>query len=355
MIKEIETPFFESFANCWASGIKLLKWRYDNYIKKELNKWAIWGDRYPLSTMPKWEVENQKVFATNLKWLFEEIASNLDECKAVDETTLERYIFSLLQPFKDYTDILHRDNLRRFGELSFEYWAGFDDWVYWELQRATAPEPQPEPEQAAPEPQNSKEGIYRGCVYTMSNLFGVAFMYANMLDAVLLERGIDLKAIQNQVGVTLITKRDLTQIGYYLGTPERAKTLISRVAPEPEPPQPQPEGNDKVMLPEVLNTDEAKRLLDRLCKAGFAKIEDGGYRWIGTKVLCAYFADRASHSLNLSNTMDKEGNITTSWKPFEALFGIDGLKVAKQNWMRLNTKFEPTGFEAIAKLFEPEG
>lgn len=116
-------------------------------------------------------------------------------------------------------------------------------------------------------------------------------------------------------------------------------------------PKPQTDG---AVLPDVLNTNEAKGLLDRLCKAGFAIIEDGGYRWIGTKYLCAYFADRASHFLNLSNTMDKEGNITTSWKPFEALFGIDGLKVAKQNWMRLNTKFEPTGFEAIAKIFEPE-
>lgn len=311
MIKEIETPFFESFANCWASGIKLLKWRYDNYIKKELNKWAIWGDRYPLSTMPKWEVENQKVFATNLKWLFEEIASNLDECKAVDETTLERYIFSLLQPFKDYTDILHRDNLRRFGELSFEYWAGFDDWVYWELQRATAPEHQPEPEQTAPEPQNSKEGIYRGCVYTMSNLFGVAFMYANMLDAVLLERGIDLKAIQNQVGVTLLTKRDLTQIGFYLGTPERAKTLISRVAPEPEPPQPQPKGNGKAELPEGLNTDEAKGLLDRLCKAGFC---GNGYQWNKSKPETQ--AVQAAH--NICKILFNNNQ----WKPFESLWGI---------------------------------
>ena len=47
MTKEIETPFLESFANYWASGIKLLKWRYDNFIKKELNKWAIWGERLP--------------------------------------------------------------------------------------------------------------------------------------------------------------------------------------------------------------------------------------------------------------------------------------------------------------------
>lgn len=345
MNKEIENPFFESFADYWISGIKVLKWRYDNFVKKDLGKWGRWGEKYPLAQMPKWEVKNQIVFATNLQLLFEEIASNLDECKAAAEPDLERYLFSLLKPFKEYTDIMHNDNLKRYGELSFEYWAGFNSWVFDEIQRAKAPEHQPEPT-------NSNDGVYLGCVYTMSNLFGVAYMYANMLDAVLLERGFDLLSIQSQVGITLLSRRDLTQIGHYLGTPERAKTLISKVAPEPEPPQPQPEGAG---LPDVLNTDEAKTLLDRLCKAGFAKIEDGGYRWIGTKVLCAYFADRASHSLNLSNTMDKEGNITTSWKPFEALFGIDGLKDAKQNWMRLNTKFEPTGFEAIAKIFEPEG
>jgi hypothetical protein len=346
MIKEIETPFFDNVKEIWDKGIKVLEFEY---------KKAVLGydtSKTPKLLVPKWEVSNQKAFATNLYWLFDEIKANLDECKGL---ALERYIFSLMMPFKGLADVLHNDNLARMGEESINKWKPFNEWVFDEIQRAKTPEPQPEPEQAAPEPQNSKEGIYRGCVYTMSNLFGVAFMYANMLDAVLLERGIDLKAIQNQVGVTLLTKRDLTQIGYYLGTPERAKDLISRVAPEPEPPQPLPEGNDKVMLPEVLNTDEAKRLLDRLCKAGFAKIENWGYRWIGTKYLCAYFADRASHSLNLSNTMDKEGNIATSWKPFEALFGIDGLKGAKQNWMRLNTKFEPTGFEAIAKLFEPEG
>lgn len=116
-------------------------------------------------------------------------------------------------------------------------------------------------------------------------------------------------------------------------------------------------GDDqKAELPKELNTNEAQRLLDRLCKAGYAKFEKGAYIWTGTTVLCAYFADRASHRFNLSNTMDKEGNITTSWKPFEILFGFKkgSLKTAKQNWMRLNTKFEPTGFEGVAKIFEPE-
>lgn len=351
MKKEIETPFFDNVKEIWDKGIKVLEFEYKKavlgYDTSKTPKWLV----------PKWEVSNQKAFATNLYWLFDEIKANLDECKGL---ALERYIFSLMMPFKGLADVLHNDNLARMGEESINIWKPFNDWVFDEIQRAKAPkpqpeetpEPQPEPEQAAPEPQNNKEGIYKGCVYTMSNLLGVAYVYANMLDAALLERRLDLLNIQRQVGITLLLRRDLTQIGHYLGTPERAKDLISRVAPKPEPPQPQPEGAG---LPDVLNTDEAKGLLDRLCNTGFAKIEDGGYRWIGTKVLCAYFADRASHSLNLSNTMDKEGNITTSWKPFEALFGIEGLKVAKQNWMRLNTKFEPKGFETIAKIFEPEG
>jgi len=342
--KEIESPFFDNVREIWDKGIKVLEYQYKKAVLgvdvKKTPKWLV----------PKWEVSNQKAFATDLYLLFEEIASNLDECKGLD---LDRYIFSLMIPFKGLADVLHNDNLARMGEESVNIWKPFNDWVFDEIQRAKAPEPQPEESpEPQPEPTNNNDGVYLGCVYTMSNLFGVAYMYVNMLDAVLLERGFDLLSIQRQVGITLLSRRDLTQIGHYLGTPERAKTLISKVAPEPEPPQPQPEGAG---LPDILNTDEAKTLLDRLCKAGFAKIEDGGYRWIGTKVLCAYFADRASHSLNLSNTMDKEGNITTSWKPFEALFGIDGLKVAKQNWMRLNTKFEPTGFEAIAKIFEPEG
>lgn len=238
MNKEIENPFLEGFTDCWVSGIKVLKWRYDNFVKKDMGKWGQWGHKYPLDQMPKWEVKNQKVFATNLQLLFEEIAINLDECKAAAEPDLERYIVSLLQPFKEYTDIMHSDNLRRFGELSFEYWAGFNSWVFDEIQRAKAPEP-PTNDAPEPQPQENDYWLYCGCVYTMSNLFGVAYVYANMLDAVLLERGFDLLSIQRQVGITLLSRRDLIQLGHYLGTPERAKDLISRVAPEPEPPQPQ--------------------------------------------------------------------------------------------------------------------
>lgn len=334
MNKEIENPFFESFADYWVSGIKVLKWRYDNFVKKDLGKWGRWGEKYPLAQMPKWEVKNQIVFATNLQLLFEEIASNLDECKAAAEPDMERYLFSLLKPFKEYTDIMHNDNLKRYGELSFEYWAGFNSWVFDEIQRAKAPEPQPEESpEPQPEPTNNNDGVYLGCVYTMSNLFGVAYMYANMLDAVLLERGFDLLSIQRQVGITLLSRRDLTQIGYYLGTPERAKTLISKVAPEPEPPQPQPEGAG---LPDVLNTDEAKTLLDRLCKAGYC---DSVYKWVnGT----AYQAAQAAY--NISVILWK-GN---KWKPFETYWGFANMA---QTFAKNRLEAKQKDIDDIDRLF----
>lgn len=132
-------------------------------------------------------------------------------------------------------------------------------------------------------------------------------------------------------------------VGY---TPERqeqtqeATNTDSLAVEQPEPQQ----------TTQELATPEAKELINKAIAANLIEKTPDGLKWKGTKVLCAYFADRASHSLNLSNKMDKDGNITTSWKPFEALFGFDGLKDAKQNWMRLNTKFEPTGHEKVDAL-----
>lgn len=223
MIKDIENPFFDSVKEIWDKGIKMLEFEYKKavlgYDTSKTPKWLV----------PKWEVSNQKAFATDLYLLFDEVKANLDECKGL---ALDRYIFSLLMPFKGLADILHNDNLARMGEVGINKWKPFNEWVFNEIQTVKAPQPQPEQT-------NNDDGVYCGCVYTMSNLFGVSYIYANMLDAALSERGLDLLNIQKQVGITLLMRRDLTQIGHYLGTPERAKDLISKVAPEPEPPQPQ--------------------------------------------------------------------------------------------------------------------
>ena len=56
--------------------------------------------------------------------------------------------------------------------------------------------------------------------------------------------------------------------------------------------------------------------------------------------------------LNLSNKLYNTGNKAVCWKPFEKMFGVCNLREAKQNWLRLNTRFEPTGFENINKIFD---
>ena len=132
-------------------------------------------------------------------------------------------------------------------------------------------------------------------------------------------------------------------VGYTPELQEQAQEATNTDSLAVEQPEPQ-------QTTQELATPEAKELINKAIAANLIEKTPEGLKWKGTKVLCAYFADRASHSLNLSNKMDKEGNITTSWKPFEALFGIDRLKDAKQNWMRLNTKFEPTGYEKVDAL-----
>ena len=71
-----------------------------------------------------------------------------------------------------------------------------------------------------------------------------------------------------------------------------------------------------------------------------------------TKVLLAYFAEGISKRYELFKGIDNKGNAMVSWKPFELLFGVEKLKEAKQNWMRLNTQFKPNGHEEIDKLLE---
>ena len=117
------------------------------------------------------------------------------------------------------------------------------------------------------------------------------------------------------------------------------------------------EPNDKeICLPPQLNTRKAKVILQKAIEAGLC---DSNYEWKKTIQLLAYFADKMSSYLVLTNKMNENGRTQTSWKPFEVLFkyngkeqGNDKLKSAKQNWMKNNIKFTPTGHEEVDILFE---
>lgn len=208
MTKEIETPFFDSVKRIWDKVIDVLWFEYDEVVLG-----------YERDRNPKWKASNQIALATDLLLLFDEIKANLNECEGF---ALEMYIHSLILPFKGLADILHNDNLARMGDIGINKWKPFNEWVFKEIQKSE------------PKPTNNDDSVYYECIYTLRNLYSIFYVYANMLDAVLLERGLDLLSIQRQVGITLLQKRDLSQIGHYFGTPERAKYLISRVVSEPE-------------------------------------------------------------------------------------------------------------------------
>lgn len=116
------------------------------------------------------------------------------------------------------------------------------------------------------------------------------------------------------------------------------------------PPEPQ-QMELKDLLPEKLKVDEAVRVFQRAIDAKLITYSPEGLKWKNTKQLLAFFATKVSEKFSLTIKLDKDGNNTTAWKPFETLFNEQDLKGAKQNWMRLNTKFEPTGFEKVDALF----
>lgn len=94
-------------------------------------------------------------------------------------------------------------------------------------------------------------------------------------------------------------------------------------------------------LPSELNTEPAKALFqgaiqNRLC--------DTNYKWLKTKALLAYFADRASEYLNLGKG-EYDGKKKISWKPFETLFGIKGLSGARRDYQK--TGVLPLGHEDV--------
>ena len=107
----------------------------------------------------------------------------------------------------------------------------------------------------------------------------------------------------------------------------------------------------KDLLPKKLKADEAVKVFQNAIDAQLITNSPEGLKWNDTKQLLAYFATKVSDKFNLTTNLDKDGNKTTDWKTLETLFKQKGLKGAKQNWMRLNTRFEPTRFEKVDALF----
>ena len=105
---------------------------------------------------------------------------------------------------------------------------------------------------------------------------------------------------------------------------------------------------EELALPEELDTEEGRKLLNKACEAGIVSVEDGRYVWKESKTLLAYFAILAGEHLDLQHK-DKANN----WKPFEKLFGKTRLRKALGDWKDRNPQkdFYPTGADKIDDFF----
>lgn len=108
--------------------------------------------------------------------------------------------------------------------------------------------------------------------------------------------------------------------------------------------------DDGVTLPEELNTGKAITLLKKAVEIGLC---DNNYKWLKSKSLLAYFADKASAYLGLEagkyfNTDTDNDENKTFWKPFETLFNRRNLSQSKRDYIR---KGMPRGHKDVDNLF----
>ncbi len=310
--------------------------------------------------------------------LMVEIASNIDECS--DEKQKERYIYSLLKPFKRYSDIFHpiaviEAHVKEIERCKAEI-------QMWEqatpMDGSTDPQKQVEAckgfieryqyqmERAKYVSNKYREILHKCWVdrvegtpeYYLDLLRSRIPNYTIALDVVLLERGFNLLYYQQQAGIYLMEYRKVSDIDYWLGGRQLAQKYIDEANPKHVGASNQPEGTDapaneentlktqKKELPPELDTPEAKAYFE---KAIELKAIDENYNWLLGKELCSCFSREMSHKLGLSNKETAEKKVYVNWKPFQTLFGYKNLRGNLNDIEKRG--YDPKGIETINEIF----
>lgn len=131
--------------------------------------------------------------------IYNKIRTNIDKLQVRER---ERFIFSLLQPFGEYCNI--RVNFNKLEDL-----------------KATA----------------IKNLFQRNIESSLFGLMGIIQTFFTTLDAILLERGINLLWYQEMSGIYLIEERDKSEYAEYLGSEKLVQRYIDEALPKLEPQQ----------------------------------------------------------------------------------------------------------------------
>ncbi|WP_315519547.1 hypothetical protein [Hoylesella nanceiensis] len=201
----------------------------------------------------------------------------IDTLKGKDK---ERYIFTLLRPFAKYSEIAKSDVFKNI--LKGENLQVLEEQI---------------------------------CYFV-----GLVEEYAITLDAILLERGINLLWYQEMSGIYLIEERDKRDYIDYLGSEKLVQRYIDEALPKLEPQQAPEPTNTKPQQEEL--TEREKQYYEKAITQGMAIKTDSGYKWLycsGSKVSLVYF---------LSKVFCPKGVEQIPFKRLNNLWGVSRLDSA---------------------------
>lgn len=214
--------------------------------------------------------------------IYEKIKTNIDK---LQERERERFIFSLLQPFGEYCNI--RVDAGKFKDL---------------ITTAT------------------KNLFQRNIETSLLGLMSIIQTFFTTIDAILLERGINLLWYQEMSGIYLIEERDKRDYIDYLGSEKLVQRYIDEALPKLEPQQAPEPTNTKPQQEEL--TEREKQYYEKAITQGMAIKTDSGYKWLycsGSKVSLVYF---------LSKVFCPKGVEQIPFKRLNNLWGVSRLDSA---------------------------
>lgn len=235
--------------------------------------------------------------------IYDKIRTNIDK---LQESERERFIFSLLQPFGEYCNI--RVDSGKFKDL---------------ITTAT------------------KNLFQRNIESSLLGLISIIQTFFTTIDAILLERGINLLWYQEMSGIYLIEERDKRDYIEYLGSEKLVQRYIDEALPKLEPQQAPEPTNTKPQQEEL--TEREKQYYEKAITQGMAIKTDSGYKWLycsGSKVSLVYF---------LSKVFCPKGVEQIPFKRLNNLWGVSRLDSA--NDQLANAKKNQQWRQHIDNLF----
>lgn len=385
--QDIEKAFFKafSFGGLMHLCFDWLQHKYDLgfYCSKEqeekpkqsmTEKWQHYYD----VTMPEEiyklaDAFDDSVIQYTESSLLDEISTNIDRLNGKEQ---ERYIYSLLKPFKEYSDNLNPieviKQLR--GEVDgimgikdtqkdLKMWENMpqDEQLYnvngepcgtvqeeveackhfieeykYRIERAEYKADKYR--EIANSITDIKEKTVEHC---FDNLLQVVYMYATRLDALLLEKGINLMWYQKESGIYILTRRDITLLQEYCGSYKLARKYIDEALPQTEPQQITKIGVKNNSLSKL--TKAEVDYYGKAVKSGMAEKTEDGYKWKynnGSKASLAYF---------LNKIFNPDGTGQIPFKKLDVLWDVSRLDSALDK--AINAKNPQQWRTDIDKLF----